>query len=67
MALDRRLPLRADDALLEALDRAALKMTEPGAEPDRSRTTRILLWRALQAIGINPPAVEVETNRERAA
>lgn len=67
MALDRRLPLRADDALLDALNRAAEIMTEPGAEPDRSRTTRILLWRALRAMGINPPAHDVDAIPERAA
>lgn len=59
MALDRRLPLRADEALLAALDRAAVLMTEPGAAPDRSRATRVLLWRALRQIGIEPPAAEV--------
>jgi hypothetical protein len=67
MALDRRLLLRSDQALLDALDLAAARTAEPGSVPDRSRTTRVLLWRALAAMGITPPAPESTAPRERAA
>jgi hypothetical protein len=55
MAL-RQLPLRVGDDLVAALDRAAVLLAPPGERPDRSKTARLLLWRALEPLGILPPS-----------
>ncbi len=62
--LDRVLPVRVDDPLLAALERARATLAPPGVRLTRSDAIRALLWRALRDAGVVPPEAP---SAERAA